>query len=79
MTLGLAPIYVINNILEKPGTLSLDDNALWRRRRLRHTAPQDRPTGASLKDPHVCVRKLHVESSWRRQRRVFHLSTFLHG
>lgn len=54
---GFSPIYVINNILEKPGTLSLDD-MLFGGGGSKDT--QHLKTDWSFtKDPHVCVCKLH--------------------
>lgn len=59
MTLGLFPIYVINNILDKPGTLSLDDmlfgeGGSWDTQHLKI----DSSDRSFTKDPRVCVCKL---------------------
>lgn len=54
---GCFPIYVINNILEKPGTLSLDDMFFGGggSKDTQHL----KTDWSFTKDPHVCVCKLH--------------------
>lgn len=57
---GYFPIYVINNILEKPGTLSLDDMLFGGggSKDTQHLKT-DLTDWSFTKDPHVCVCKLH--------------------